>query len=125
VLAEKLRLEGLDVTLVTPADRVSAWTVNTLEQHAIQARVLGLGVEVFVSRNIVACDGSKVVLECTYTARQTIVPTASVVTITSRLPDDELAQALNESSGALSAAGIVSVASIGDCFAPGTIAAAV
>jgi dimethylamine/trimethylamine dehydrogenase len=125
VLAEKLRLEGLDVTLVTPADRVSAWTVNTLEQHAIQARVLGLGVEVFVSRNIVAYNGSAVVLVCTYTARQTIVPAASVLTITSRLPDDELAQSLNVSSDALSAAGIISVASIGDCFAPGTIAAAV
>lgn len=33
VLAEKLRLDGLEVTLVTPADRVSAWTINTLEQH--------------------------------------------------------------------------------------------
>jgi dimethylamine/trimethylamine dehydrogenase len=43
VLAERLRLEGLDVTLVTRADRVSAWTVKTLEQHAIQTRVLGLG----------------------------------------------------------------------------------
>jgi len=32
VLAEKLRLTGLRVSLVTPADRVSAWTVNTLEQ---------------------------------------------------------------------------------------------
>jgi dimethylamine/trimethylamine dehydrogenase len=50
VLAEKLRSEGLDVTLVTPADRVSAWTVNTLEQHAIQKRVLDLGVEVWVNR---------------------------------------------------------------------------
>jgi dimethylamine/trimethylamine dehydrogenase len=38
-----------------------------------------------------------------------------VVTITSRLPDDELAQSLNESSDALSAAGIIL----------GTIAAAV
>ena len=68
VLAEKLRLKGLDVTLVTPADRVSAWTVNTLEQHAIQKRVLGVGIEVFVRRNIVAYDGSGVALECTYTA---------------------------------------------------------
>jgi dimethylamine/trimethylamine dehydrogenase len=125
VLAEKLRLDGLDVTLVTPADRVSAWTVNTLEQHAIQKRVLGLDVEVYVSRNIIEFDGSGVVLECTYTERQTTVPAASVVTVTSRLPNDELAQSLNELSGAISAAGIVSITSIGDCFAPGTIAAAV
>jgi hypothetical protein len=125
VLAEKLRLDGLGVTLVTPADRVSAWTVNTLEQHAVQKRVLGLGIEVYVSRNIVEFDGSGVVLECTYTERQTTVPAGSVVTVTSRLPNDELAQSLNESSGAIGAAGIVSITSIGDCFAPSTIAAAV
>jgi dimethylamine/trimethylamine dehydrogenase len=125
VLAEKLRSEGLSVTLVTPADRVSAWTVNTLEQHAVQKRVLELGIEVCMNRNIVAFDGCGVVLECTYTGRQTALPAASVVTVTSRLPDEELAQSLNESSGATAAAGIVSITSIGDCFAPSTIAAAV
>jgi dimethylamine/trimethylamine dehydrogenase len=124
VLAEKLRLDGLDVALVTPADCVSAWTVNTLEQHATQKRLLDLGVEVYVSRNIVEFDGSAVILECTYTERRTTVPTASVVTVTSRLPNDELAQSLNDLSG-ISAAGIVSITSIGDCFAPSTIAAAV
>lgn len=125
VLAEKLRLEGRDVTLVTPADRVSAWTVNTLEQHAIQKRVLDLGIEVYVNRNVVEFDGSTVVLECTYTGRQTTVPTASVLTVTSRLPSDELAQALGDMPEAVSAAGIVSITSIGDCVAPSTIAAAV
>jgi dimethylamine/trimethylamine dehydrogenase len=125
VLAEKLRLEGLDVTLVTPADRISAWTVNTLEQHAIQKRVLDLGIEVYVNRNVVEFDGSAVVLECTYTERQTTVPTASVLTVTSRLPNDELALALAGMPEAISAAGIVSITSIGDCFAPSTIAAAV
>jgi dimethylamine/trimethylamine dehydrogenase len=125
VLAEKLRLEGHDVTLVTPADRVSAWTVNTLEQHAIQKRVLDLGIEVYANRNVVEFDGSKIVLECTYTGRQTTVPTASVLTVTSRLPNDELAQALGDMPEAVSAAGIVSITSIGDCVAPSTIAAAV
>jgi dimethylamine/trimethylamine dehydrogenase len=125
VLAEKLRLDGLDVTLVTPADRVSAWTVNTLEQHVIQKRVLDLGIEVCVNRNIVAFDGSGIVLECTYTARQTTVSAASIVTVTSRLPNDELAQSLGGMPEAVDAAGIVSITSIGDAFAPGTIAAAV
>jgi dimethylamine/trimethylamine dehydrogenase len=125
VLAEKLRLDGLDVTLVTPADRVSAWTVNTLEQHAIQKRVLDIGVEVRVSRNIIGFDGSTITLECTYTERLTTVPAAAVVTVTSRLPNDELAQSLDDLPGAINAAGIVSITSIGDCFAPGTIAAAV
>src|SRR6202795_1434092 len=75
VLAEKLRLEGLDVTLVTPADRISAWTVNTLEQHAIQKRVLDLGIEVYVNRYVVEFDLSVVVLKRPYTERHMAVPT--------------------------------------------------
>jgi dimethylamine/trimethylamine dehydrogenase len=125
VLAEKLRQDGLEVTLVTPADRVSAWTVNTLEQHAIQKRVLGLGIGVHVNRNIVEFDGSGVVLECTYTELQSTMRAASVVTVTSRLPNDELAQSFDGMPEAIRAAGIISVTSIGDCLAPGTIAAAV
>jgi dimethylamine/trimethylamine dehydrogenase len=125
ILAEKLRVDGHDVTLVTPADRVSAWTVNTLEQHAIQRRVLDLGVAVYTNRNIVEFDGSKILIECTYTGRLTTVPTAAVVTVTSRLPNDELARSLDGLAEAVAAAGIVSITSIGDCLAPSTIAAAV
>jgi dimethylamine/trimethylamine dehydrogenase len=125
VFAEKLRLDGLDVTLVTPADRVSAWTVNTLEQHAIQKRVLDLGIEVAANRNIVEFDGSGVILECTYTGRLTTVPATAIVTVTSRLPNDELSRALDELPGAIAAAGIDTITAIGDCHAPSTIAAAV
>ncbi|MEP6547486.1 MAG: FAD-dependent oxidoreductase [Gammaproteobacteria bacterium] len=125
VLAEKLRLEGLHVTLVTPSDRVSAWTAYTLEQHAIQKRLLDLGVAVQTSRNIVEFDGSRVMLECIYTGRHTVLAAASIVTITSRLPNDELAQALDQRSPQFTSAGIVSITSIGDCLAPSTIAAAV
>jgi dimethylamine/trimethylamine dehydrogenase len=125
VLAEKLRSDGHMVTLITPADRVSAWTVNTLEQHAIQTRVMEMGIEVRTNRNVVEFDGSKIVIECTYTGRQTAVPTAAVVTVTSRLPNDELAQSLDGAADAVGAAGIVSITSIGDCLAPSTIAAAV
>ena len=125
VLAEKLRGEGHQVTLITPADRVSAWTVNTLEQHAIQKRILELGIEVLVNRNVVEFDGTRIVLECTFTGRQTTVSAASVVTLTSRLPNEELAQSLGAMPEAANAAGIVSVTSIGDCWAPSTIAAAV
>ena len=125
VLAEKLFLSGHRVTLVTPADRVSAWTVNTLEQHTIQKRLLDLGVEVFVNRNIVEFSGSEILLECTYTGRQTAIQAAAVVTATSRLPNDEVALSLDAMPDAVSAARIVSIASIGDCHAPSTIAAAV
>jgi dimethylamine/trimethylamine dehydrogenase len=50
---------------------------------------------------------------------------ACVVTVTSRLPDTALSDALEPRAADLAAAGIVSVTSIGDCLAPSTIAAAV
>jgi dimethylamine/trimethylamine dehydrogenase len=125
ILAEKLRAGGLAVTLVTPADRVSAWTVNTLEQHTIQTQLMRLGVDIATSRNLVEFDGARVILQCTYSERQCTLPAASVVTVTSRLPNDQLALALHGMTDAATQAGIISVSSIGDCLAPSTIAAAV
>jgi dimethylamine/trimethylamine dehydrogenase len=125
VLAEKLRRDGLEVILVTPAERASAWTVNTLEQHAIQGRLMELGITILTNRNLLSFDGSRAVLECTYTGRLSEVRGAAIVTVTSREPNDELAGALTAVPEALAAAGISSVVSIGDCWAPATIAAAV
>jgi dimethylamine/trimethylamine dehydrogenase len=125
VVAEKLCREGLEVTLVTPAERVSAWTVNTLEQHAIQRHLLELGVRIMTNLRLARFDGTEATLECVYTGRLSSVAVASVVTITTREANDELAAALASSAEALGAAGIASVASIGDCLAPSTIAAAV
>ncbi len=45
VLAELLRGEGYDVVIVTPQAYVSRWTINTMDQHRIQARLMELGVE--------------------------------------------------------------------------------
>jgi dimethylamine/trimethylamine dehydrogenase len=125
VLAEMLQALGHEVTLVTPAVQVSAWTVNTLEQHAIQARLLALGVRIILSHNVVEFDRDRAVLECGYSARRSTVTARCLVTVTSRLPNDELYERLAQQPEALTAAGIVSFCAIGDCLAPGTIAAAV
>jgi dimethylamine/trimethylamine dehydrogenase len=125
VLAEALARDGIPVALVTSAGLVSAWTVNTLEQGAIQARLLQLGVTVRTSHTVTGFDGAQARLACVYTGRETLLPAAAIVTVTARLPEDALAQALAADSAALAAAGIRSVTSIGDCYAPGTIAAAV
>jgi dimethylamine/trimethylamine dehydrogenase len=125
VLAEKLRRDGLEVTLVTPAERASAWTVNTLEQHAIQRHLLELGVAIVANHGVAEFDGEEAIIECTFTGRHTRIGAASIVTVTSRLPNDELALALGAVSDRVAAAGIRSVSSIGDCWAPSTIAAAV
>jgi dimethylamine/trimethylamine dehydrogenase len=125
VLAEKLQANGHEVTLVTPAAEVSSWTSNTLEQHAIQARLMTLGVRLILNHNIVEYDRERAVLECRYTARRSTLAADRIVAVTSRLPNDELYEALMQDPAAVAAAGIASISPIGDCLAPGTIAAAV
>ena len=86
---------------------------------------MALGVRLVLSHNVVGFDRSRVVLQCRYSSRHSTLPAAQVVSVTSRLPNDELYQALLGQADAMDAAGIVSVSAIGDCLAPGTIAAAV
>ena len=50
---------------------------------------------------------------------------ASLLTITARLPNDELQQALEARESEWRDAGIESITAIGDCLAPGLIAHAV
>lgn len=125
VLAEKLRADGLPVALVTPAELPSAWTVNTLEQPLIHRRLLDAGVDIYTLRNLTEFDGVEARLACVLTGREITIPARSLVTVTMRLPDNELARELEQSREAVDAAGIRSVTSIGDSLAPGTIAAAV
>ncbi|HEY3763944.1 MAG TPA: FAD-dependent oxidoreductase [Gaiellales bacterium] len=121
VLAEVLRGEGRDVTLITPEPLVSAWTVNTMEQTRIQTRLIELGVEVVVSRALARAGGGSAVSACVFTDREREHPCDAAVLVTGRLPSDGLAAELD----ALAGAGGPVVRVIGDASSPGTIAAAV
>ena len=125
VVAEKLRRDGHEVTLVTTAACVSSWTENTLEQHRIQARLIELGVDIVANHRLSAVGDGEVELACVYTERTRKLATGSVVMVTSRRPADGLYRALVENREKLQAAGIKSVRAIGDCDAPATIALAV
>jgi dimethylamine/trimethylamine dehydrogenase len=96
-----------------------------LEQFAIQKRLLKLGVSILANLNLVEFDGGRAALQCVFTGRRSNVPAASVVAVSSRVPNDALAVALASDPDRLAQAGIASVTSIGDCWAPSTIAAAV
>ena len=125
VMSEKLRADGLEVVLVTPAADVSHWTHNTMEQHRIQARLLEMGVTVIASHNLVSIGESEVELACIYTDRRRTLASGSVVLVTARVPRDDLYHELSGKNADLAQAGIKSVTRIGDCLAPGTIAAAI
>jgi dimethylamine/trimethylamine dehydrogenase len=125
VLAELLAREGRAVTLVTPAARVSEWTVNTMEQERIQRRLIELGVEVLVSQTLVGAAPGVARIACVYTERERELPADGLVLVTARDPRDGLAAELLEASERWAEAGVASVRAVGDAWAPATIAAAV
>jgi dimethylamine/trimethylamine dehydrogenase len=125
VLAEKLRRDGLEVTLVTPALAASYWTEKTLEIDFIHKRLLELEVTILPNHSVAAFRGDRAELACVFTGRKRELACASVVTVTARLPEEALYRALLDRPEALAQAGITSVTAIGDALAPSTIAAAV
>ena len=125
VLAEKLQTMGLAVTLVTPAGTVGEWSFNTEEQVRTQRRLLNLGVNILTGKTVNAVDGDAAEIACVYTGKTFQQPAASLVTVTARKPHDALYRQLASDPVALKESGIKSLDRIGDCRAPGIIAAAV
>ncbi|WP_138934458.1 FAD-dependent oxidoreductase [Roseovarius arcticus] len=122
VLAELLVQKGLEVTLVTPANLVSEWTLNTLEQHRIQARMIELGVHIVTAQAVTAVTGQGATLNCAFTGRTSNVDCDAAVMVTCRMPNDDLWQALKAREDEWENAGIKKIERIGDANAPAPIA---
>ena len=125
VLAELLQAEGYEVVLVTREPLVSAWTVNTMEQHRIQARLMETGVELRTSTGVSAVLDRELLTECAFTERQSRIAADTVLLVTARLPVDGLCRELLVRRGEWADHGLQSVRAVGDALAPGTIAGAV
>ena len=125
VIAEQLRAAGLEVTLVTPAADVSTWTHATLEHTWIEQRLHEIGVAIIEKHALARIGPDGVEIEHVMSGHSRALACASVVLVTSRIPNDALYHELTADEDALAAAGITSVTRIGDCLAPSTIAAAV
>jgi len=125
VLAELLARAGRHVTLVTPAHCPSSWTTNTMEQHRIQRRLLELEVELVASHAVLATVDGGVRVGCVFTGRERELVADAAVLVTARLPVDVVYQELIARRADWAGAGLTTVKALGDCLAPGTIAAAV
>ena len=121
VLAEKLARAGVEVMLVTPAGMAGAWSVNTAEQHRCQRRLLETGVDIVTAHALVAAGAGEATIACVYTGREQRLGAASVLTVTARVPCDDVWQALASQKDER----LLSLHRIGDCLAPATIAHAV
>jgi dimethylamine/trimethylamine dehydrogenase len=120
VIAEKLRGQGHDVAYVTPAADVSHWTHNTMEQELIQTRLMEMGVAIVPLHNVSKVGADRIELTCVYTDIPRSLPCGTFIPVTMRDATDTLYAELSAKRGSWK-----SLTRIGDCLAPGTIAAAV
>ena len=116
-LAERLRAEGHEVTLVTPYASASSWTALTDEQGFVQARLLQLGVRLELSTMLTGQSTGAVDLACAYTGAPRQISCQTLILVTGRLPVDDL-------HTELAALGITADR-VGDCLQPSSIADAV
>jgi len=125
VLAELLARAGRRVHFVTPEDVVAPWGQFTLEYRHVRKRLASLGVEIHVSRLVAGYEGRSLRLQDAWSGAESALCADAVVSVTARLPDEQLHAALRARESAWADAGIVSLQRIGDCDAPGLVAHAV
>jgi dimethylamine/trimethylamine dehydrogenase len=116
VVASALAAAGAEVTIVSPAAAVSAWSQNTDEQVLTQMRLMGEGVRIEVQTDLATIGEKSLELSCVYTGDKREIPADHVVLVTSREPNDANYSELCER---------IDITRVGDCSSPGIIAAAV
>jgi len=124
-IALKLRALGNSVTLVTPEGRVAGWSYHTDEQHLTLKALYEAGVELITDRGLVFWHGDGVGLECVFSGIESTIAADYLIPISARLPNDALWLDLMARYDRYQANDGISMRRIGDCSAPGIIAAAV
>jgi len=119
VLAGKCLDMGHKVTYMSPANRVSDWTENTLEQQRIQTHLMNKGVALSLNQRLLEVKDSQVISECVYSCKKSHTGCKTLVLVTERTPDDSLYTTIESQHP------FKHFALIGDAYAPGIIAQAV
>ena len=125
VIALSLRARGNSVTLVTPAGRAGQWSDYTNEQHTSIRALLDAGIEIATNLVVDRVVPGGVVASCLFSGRQREFDADWFLPLTRREPHDTL---YHEVRAAMLENGVKTsgtVTRVGDCLAPGTIAAAV
>ena len=125
VLALALRARGHNVVLVTPSGRIAQWCTHTSEQFSNNAALADAGVEMITNRKVDAIGAGDVTTSCIFSGQTQTIAADWVLPLTRREPQDELYMELAGTLKSDTSTHLKSVRRIGDCGAPGTIAAAV
>ena len=107
-----------------PGERHGRGSRLLLARDLVERRLVELGVDILARHRLKAVDDGAVELVETLKGA-TIALNGTLVSVTARLPRDELHHALVVEPDALAGAGIQSIRRVGDCHGPATIAAAV
>ena len=124
-IALQLCAKGVSVTMATPESSLAGWSQHT-EEHSLTMQVLiEAGVEIVTAKGLVAWQPGVLQLECIYSGRESKIQADFLVPISARTPNDELWCELDTRRDEFEAQGGLSLQRVGDCRAPGIIAAAV
>jgi dimethylamine/trimethylamine dehydrogenase len=125
-LAELLRKRGKEVTIVTPANAVSAWTYMNNELGDIRRRMAELEVGAVFEHYLTGFSNGVAQLASIHRDGDVrSIDGGSLLVVGARARKDSLYLELNSDPDRLADAGIISFRSIGDCRAPGAIVNAV
>ena len=124
-IALKLCSAGVKVCMVTPEPSLASWSNHT-EEHSLTMRALiEAGVEIVTAKGLVAWQAGELQLQCIYSGRESTIEADYLVPISARIPRDNLWRELDARRDEFDAKGGLSLQRVGDCQAPGIIAAAV
>ncbi|MBD1147614.1 FAD-dependent oxidoreductase, partial [Pelagibacterales bacterium SAG-MED31] len=123
IIAEILQKKGCDVTYITTSSVVCEFGNYTSEQYNYQRSLIKSGVKLIFSKNIISYKENELKLSCIYSEKISNLNSASLVMVTSRVPNDKLYYEFIDKHKDIEK--IKSIKRIGDCLAPATIASAV
>ena len=125
-IAEKLKAEGREVTIVTPFPEPAHYMRRTTELDKMNRRLRTLGISLKLSTHLLSVEGSRLVLRDIWQAGPTeVMDVDALVVVTQRNSENALYRELKARQDQWSSGGLRRVFRIGDCVAPGHIADAV
>jgi len=124
-IALRLCAEGVRVTMVSPENSLGGWTHFTDEHTQVMRALIDAGVEVITARALRSFEPKAVRLACVYSGNETEIEADYLLPIGARVANDGLWLELQRQRESFAQHGGISMQRIGDCRAPGIIAAAV
>ena len=124
-IAEKIAMDGAEVTYVAPSDSIASYLRFTLEEQRQYQRLAELGVKIVPQSLVLAFDGSKADTLQIWSGTESAIEADSLVLVAMRASECEIYNRLSDDHEAVQDAGIKGVFVAGDAHTPSTIAQAV